>query len=171
MVKKYNQNKYFHNILFLIIITLSIIKTSYSICNQNNCPPNRGYCRGNECICEPNFITLNNAYVKNNGVYCNYKVKSRYMAFLLEFFFPFGIGHFYSGNTVLAIIKLALFIFLLTMCCSVLCCVVGKVLSACSAIICILVLLSIIGLVFMEVFDLISYGLGFYYDGNGVKMS
>ena len=167
MAKKYN----FQRILFIISIILSIIKSSYSICNQQNCPSNRGYCRGNECICDQNYITINNAYIQNKGVNCNYRVKSRYIAFLLEFFFPFGIGHFYSGNTFLAIIKLALFIFLISMCCSVLCCVVGKVLSACSAIICILVLLSIIGLVFMEVFDLVSYGLGLYPDGNGVKMN
>ena len=160
----------FKRILFIMLITLSLIKTALTVCNQSNCPPTHGECIGNICVCKEKFMTVNNEKIKNNGIFCNYVLKSRFLAFLLEFFFPFGIGHFYSGNIILAIIKLALFILLISMCCSILCCAAGKILNICSTIICIIVVLSLIGLVFMEIFDLVGYGLGIYTDGNGIAM-
>ena len=153
-----------------ILVSLSLINAIYCICNESNCPSSRGFCNNNnQCICQNNYITVNNEFVKSNGVSCNYHLKSRYIALLLEFFFPFGIGHFYSGKTLLAVIKLTLFIFLVCAFLSVLCCFVGKVVSVCSTITCFLIVLCLVGLVFMEIFDLVSYGLGFYYDGNGIQ--
>ena len=161
-------NKY---ILF-IMITLSLIKSAYSWCNTLNCPSSRGLCNGNICVCEENYLTVNNKQIHNNGIFCNYHLKSRFVAFLLEFFFPFGVGHFYAGKSILAIIKLGLFVILISMCCSILCCVVGKPSNnTCSLILCLIAVLSIIGIIVMEIFDLVSYALGIYTDGNGVEMS
>ena len=160
-----------NKILFLILLTLSLINSSYSACDESNCPKSRGTCSGGYCICNDKYITMNNKNIKNNGIYCNYPLKSRITAFLLELFFPFGIGHFYSGNLLFAIIKLAIFILLFSMCCSILCCAAGKILGACSVIISLIVVLSLIGLILMEIFDLVGYGLGIYNDGNGVMMS
>ena len=170
-MNKYQDKNIFQKSLFMILISLSLIQSIYSACNAVNCPPLRGVCNGNECVCEEGYLTVNNKNVQNNGVFCNYHLKSRFIAFILEFFFPFGVGHFYSGNIVLAIIKLALFIVLICTCCAVLCCVTGKVINACSFIICLIVVLCIIGIAFMEIFDLVSYGLGLYSDGNGIGMS
>ena len=160
----------FKRIFLIILITLSLSNSVLTVCNQINCPPTHGECNGNICICKEEYTTINNQKIKNNGIFCNYPLKSRLIAFLLEFFFPFGVGHFYSGNIFLAIIKLALFILLISMCCSILCCAAGKILSICSTIICAIVVLSLIALVFMEIFDLVGYGLGIYKDGNGVLM-
>ena len=170
-MSKYQEQNFFHKLLFMILITLSLIQSTYSVCNAVNCPPLRGYCNGNECICEEGYLTVNNKNIQNNGVFCNYHVKSKFIAFLLEFFFPFGVGHFYSGNVVLAVIKLALFIVLICTCCAVLCCVTGKIVNCCSFVICTIVVLCIIGIAFMELFDLISYAFGFYTDGNGINLS
>ena len=170
-MNKFQDKNLFLKLLFTILIALSLIQSTYSACNPVNCPPLRGVCSGNECICEEGYITVNNKKVQNNGVFCNYHTKSRFIAFLLEFFFPFGVGHFYSGNMVLAVIKLALFVVLICTCCAVLCCVTGKVVNTFSFVICVIVVLCIIGIVFMEVFDLFCYAFGFYKDGNGVKMS
>ena len=158
-------------LIFIILITLCLIKTTYSVCNAVNCPPLRGVCSGDLCICEENYLTVNNKYIKSNGVFCNYHLKSRYIAFLLELFFPFGVGHFYSGKIILASIKIGLFALMILMCCSVLCCVNAKVVNTCSFIICLILVLSILALFIMEIFDLISYGLGIYTDGNGIDMS
>ena len=165
-------NKNTEKRLFIILITLSLIKSAYSACNQQNCPPLRGLCNGNVCVCEENFATINNEYIHSNGISCNYHLKSRYVAFLLELFFPFGVGHFYSGKIYLAIIKLGLLVVLISMCCSVLCCVVSKSNNnPCSFVICLILFLSLVALVIMEIFDLVSYGLGLYNDGNGIPMS
>ena len=171
MSKNNNHKNSSNKLLFIILLTLSFIKLASSICNESNCPKSRGTCSGEYCICHDKYITMNNKNIKNSGIYCNYPLKSRITAFLLELFFPFGIGHFYSGNLLLAIIKLAIFILLFSMCCSLLCCAAGKMLGACSSIISLIVILSLVGLILMEIFDLVGYGFGIYNDGNGVIMS
>ena len=157
-------------ILFFITISLTLIKSAYSICNEGNCPSTRGMCSNNQCICNEKYITINNKDFRSNGIFCNYELKSRFIAFLLEFFFPFGVGHFYSGKIYLATIKLSLFVILICSCCCVLCCFPGKDLNVCSISMCIMVVLCIISLIVMEIFDLVSYGLGIYNDGNGIEM-
>ena len=177
-------NKITHKLLFFILITLSLIKTAYTACNLINCPPLRGLCESNQCICEESYATINNKYIQSNGISCNYHLKSRFVAFLLEFFFPFGVGHFYAGKTILAAVKLGILVLIISTCCCVLCFVASKKRTnenanddsneksnACSFIVCIIFVLSLIGLVIMEVFDLVCYGLGLYLDGNGVPMN
>ena len=170
MSKNYKSRKYSKKFLFFILISLSLIKSTNSNCNEVNCLPTRGMCFNNRCICNQNYITTDNKVLENNGIFCNYELKARFIAFLLEFFFPFGVGHFYSGKIYLAIIKLSLFAIMICSCCCVLCCVVGKEAGSLSLIVCIIIVLSIIVLVVMEIFDLIGYGLGIYKDGNGYEM-
>ena len=157
-------------LVFIILITLSLIKSTYSICNVINCPPLRGFCQGNKCVCENNYITVNNNIIHNQGIFCNYAKKSKLVAFMLEFFFPFGVGHFYSGKTLLAAIKLCLFLFLMCMCYCLLACVFGKVITAYSILICFVVIVCIISLIVLQIYDLFSYAFGFYSDGNDVVM-
>ena len=103
----------------------------------------------------------------------NYILKSRYIAFLLEFFFPIGAGHFYSGKTILACIKLGMFVVLIISSILVLCCKSKNRFNANPGAITltILILLCILGIFFMQIFDLIGYAFGIYLDGNGVEMS
>ena len=157
-------------IFFFITISLTLIESTYSFCNEGNCPATRGICSNNQCICNEKYITINNKDFRGNGIFCNYELKSRFIAFLLEFFFPFGVGHFYSGKIYLATAKLSLFVILICSCCCVLCCFPGKDLNVCSISMCIIVVLCIISLIVMEIFDLVSYGLGIYNDGNGIEM-
>ena len=168
---KYIKKNFSKNLLFIILISFSLIKSTYSVCNPSNCPPLRGICNQNICICEEGYTTVNNKNIQNNGIFCNYHLKSRFIAFLLEFFFPFGVGHFYSGKTILAVVKLGIFVLLICSCCTVLICLPKKDVNACSVIVCLIVVLCIIGIIFMQIFDLVSYGLGIYNDGNGIEMS
>ena len=165
MAKKITQK-----LLFLFLISFSLIKSSYSVCNSLNCPPLRGICKGDICICDDNYITINDKNSPSNGIFCNYALKSRFIAIVLEFFFPFGVGHFYSGKTFLASVKLGLFILLISMCCAVLCCVNAKSSNPCSFFICLILVLSLFGIFIMEILDLIFYAIGFYVDGNGINM-
>ena len=102
----------FLKILCFITISLTLIKSTLSTWNERNCPSTKGMCSNNQCICNEKYITINNKDFRDNGIYCNYGLKSRFIAFLLEFFFPFGVGHFYSGKIYLATIKLSLFVIL-----------------------------------------------------------
>ena len=168
---KNNTNNNSFKSIFLLLVTLCLIKSAYSVCNTVNCPPLRGICNADLCICEDGFTTVNNKYIKNNGIFCNYRLKYRFVAFLLEFFFPFGVGHFYSGKKILASIKLGLFVLMIFMCCAALCCVNVKAINSCSFVISLILILSLIGLIIMEIFDLLFYAIGFYNDGNGIEMS
>ena len=168
---KNNTNNTSFKSIFLLLVTLCLIKSAYSVCNTVNCPPLRGICNADLCICEDGFTTVNNKYIKNNGIFCNYRLKYRFVAFLLEFFFPFGVGHFYSGKKILASIKFGLFALMIIMCCTTLCCVNVKAINSCSFVISLILILSLIGLIIMEIFDLLFYAIGFYNDGNGIEMS
>ena len=160
-------------LLYFIFIGFSLIKSTNSACNSLNCPPLRGLCNGNICVCEESYITVNNDKVHNNGIFCNYREKSRFIAFLLEFFFPIGAGHFYSGKTILASIKLGMFVFLVVSFIIVLFCKSVNRFNANSGTITLsfLIILCLLGIVLMQIFDLIGYACGIYLDGNGVEMN
>ena len=168
----YNKPYYFNKLLFFLIL-ICLIHSVTSNCNALNCPPLRGLCSNNLCVCEDGYATVNNKQIKNNGIFCNYNLKSRYIAFLLEFFFPIGAGHFYSGKTILASIKLGLFVFLVVSFIIVLFCKSVNRFNANSGTITLsfLIILCLLGIVLMQIFDLIGYACGIYLDGNGVEMS
>ena len=174
MVLKFHTNPIFSNkILSLLLISFCLIKTVNTFCDAVNCPPLRGLCNNGECVCESGFATVNNKQIKNNGIFCNYILKSRYIAFILEFFFPFGAGHFYSGKTILAGIKLGLLVLLIVSFLTLLCCISKNRndTNAGSIILSIIIFLSLLSLIIMQIFDLIAYAFGLYSDGNGVEMN
>ena len=171
--KNYIHNYFSNKLLFFILICLYQFQTVSSACDQLNCPPLRGLCSNNICVCQEGFVTVNNYYIKNNGIFCNYILKSRYIAFILEFFFPFGAGHFYAGKTIFASIKLGIFVTLIV-CFLVWLCFISKngtETNAGSITLALIVFLSIIILILMQVFDLIAFAFGLYSDGNGVALS
>ena len=174
MVQKLNAKNYqSYKFIFIFIIFFYQIQAVSSACNPSNCPPLRGLCSNNYCVCEEGFATVNNKYIRNNGIFCNYILKSRYIAFILEFFFPFGAGHFYSGKTTLAFIKLGLFVILILSFFGLLCMIVKYRIStnAGSITLTFFTLLSLLILILMEIFDLVAYATGIYSDGNGVELS
>ena len=88
--------------IVILLVTFSLIKTSLSACNIENCPPSRDLCNANVCACEENFQTVNNHYVHNNGIFCNY----RFVAFLLEFFSLLELDIFIQEKLILLQLKL-----------------------------------------------------------------
>ena len=174
MVQIFNGRNYIsYKLIFVFMIILYQIQTVSSTCNPSNCPALRGLCSNNYCVCEEGFATVNNKYIKNNGIFCNYILKSRYIAFILEFFFPFGAGHFYSGKTTLAFIKLGLFVTMILSSIGLLCMIAKYRMTTNTGSITftLLTILSLLILTLMEVLDLIAYATGFYSDGNGVELS
>ena len=174
MALKLYSNHYFSNqLLLFILISFSLIKSVTSECNSLNCPPLRGLCSNNICVCEEGFTTINNKYIKNNGIFCNYILKSRYIAFLLEFFFPFGAGHFYSGKTILSSLKLGIFVTIIISLLALLCFNPknrnGQ--NTCALILSTILVLCLLSIIIFQIMDLIGYGAGIYSDGNGVPLN
>ena len=174
MVQKHYANNYISNkYLLSILISFSLIQSVTSQCNSLNCPPLRGLCSNNICVCEEGFTTVNNKYIKTNGIFCNYILKSRYIAFILEFFFPFGAGHFYSGKTIFASIKLGIFVAIIISFIALLCFNPKKRNGENTAalILSIILILCLLSLIIFQIFDLIAYAAGIYSDGNGVSLN
>ena len=99
-------------IVFILLSLLSLItpndeetKDNFVVCNKYTCPKNRGECNDkNECVCIKGYDSVDNLSL--GDFYCNYKKKSKLIAFLLEFILGFGSGYFYMGKTTLATIKM-----------------------------------------------------------------
>ena len=98
-VRHHNSNEEFTK------ITKKILPNS-ELCNEQNCPANRGTCSGeNFCFCFDGYFST---YESN--VLCDYEQKDRTLYFLLEFVLSFGIGHFYVGKYIYGCIKLICFV-------------------------------------------------------------
>ena len=68
-------------------------RATAKLCATTYCSINGGTCNGNTCACKSGYITKD-----ASSIPCCYKQKSQLTAFLLEFIFSFGFGHFYIGN-------------------------------------------------------------------------
>ena len=158
------------NFILIFIYFLSIKKIHSISCSPQNCPPLQGICYKNQCVCSKDFVTVNNQYIKNYGISCNYQTKNRFIAFLLEFFFPFGVGHLYAEKKYLAIIKFSFFLIFLFGYCGQLCCL-QKPINKGIIFVSVIFLLDLLLWILMQIFDIICYALGYYYDGNGVIMN
>ena len=94
-LRRHNKNEEYTNIL-------RKIKPNSELCNEENCPNNRGTCSGeNYCYCFDGYIST-----FKTSVFCDYEQKDRVVYFLLEFVLSFGIGHFYVGNYISGVIIL-----------------------------------------------------------------
>ena len=98
-------------------ITLSLLQGECTLipCGDSFCSINGGKCedapsgKGKVCNCKSGFTTPEEDDFYN----CCYKQKSALLAFFLEAFLIFGIGHFYVGNNQLGVIKVIVYVILL----------------------------------------------------------
>ncbi len=81
-----------------------IVKEPFK-CNFLSCASEFGRCHsGSVCECNPGFMHVPHLQsIKFR--YCEYEQKQQGTAFILEFFFFFGIGHFYVNHIVIGILK------------------------------------------------------------------
>lgn len=111
----------------------------------------------------------------NQNVNCTYQQKRQMSAFLLEFFFPFGAGHFYSQRSLPGALKLVLFMFY---CIGF--CVFNSIKTPGEALFDMSVRMKMVGvcvsclccgLFIWQIADLISFGANSYRDGEGVPLA
>lgn len=147
-------------------------------CDDNNCSLNNGVCIDfNTCSCKKGYVhnydnnkkfneTIQNSN-DSNIRFCEYKMKSTITAFILELIIPLGIGHFYSGNYLMAVFK-----FLLTICICLLCslALVNKEDSKIRIFITIIIIVSTLGFFAWHIYDLYSYITNKYTDYNDFPM-
>ena len=136
------------------------------ICNKYTCPKNRGFCnKENECICSKDYETVDALTL--GDFYCNYRKKSKLIAFLLEFILGFGSGHFYLGHINLATIKLIF---------TTLTCLLFyqynsiKKITEIKRVAIPLERFCIIGWIIWQLVDGFLLGFWFYKDGNGIEL-
>ena len=157
------------NILKIFLYFL-IIKTLFCAgCSPSNCPPLQGVCDKNVCVCAKDYATVDNEYIKSYGISCNYQTKTKFIAFILELFFPIGVGHIYAEKTYMAILKFSLFLVFIFSFCGELCCLKSKI-NNCLICLSFIFILDFLAWFSIQLMDIVSYGLGYYTDGNGVPM-
>lgn len=160
-----------------LLVPITIILVSFSVCqaqqnskcNYINCPYLQGICSNDKCICARHYTTITDKSNKNNQIYCNYHSKSKITAFLLEFFFPLGLGHFYTDNYGKGLIKLILFTLLLLVCCCELCCIRSLITKGLICLSFLTIIIAISWAVF-QLLDIFGYLVGFYTDGYNVEL-
>ena len=157
-------------ILSLIIYTkqnVNEIEEPLVICNKYVCPKSRGVCNEkNECICIKGYDTIDD--ISKGDFYCNYRKKSKLIAFLLEFVLGFGTGHFYIGHINLATVKMIYSAFTCLLFCqynSI------KKITEIKKLAIPIERILIIGWVAWQLIDGLLMFFGFYKDGNGYELS
>ncbi len=138
-------------------------------CDTAICPSKLGKCINSKCECYYQYTTLTSNF---NGKFCNYKKHLRVTAFFLEFFFPIGLGHLYTDKLKLAIFKFVSFMIFFTFFCGEFFCIRCKLsaLNKCHLYLAVFILFDLFVWICLQICDLVSYGFGFYYDGNGVEL-
>ena len=129
-------------------------------------PKNRGFCNEeNECICSKGYETVDDLVL--GDFYCNYKKKSKLIAFLLEFVLGFGSGHFYMGKTTLATIKM-----IYTSITCLLFCQYHSIrkITELKRVAVPLERILLVGWAIWQILDGILISFGFYKDGNGYEL-
>jgi len=130
-------------------------------CNVQNCFPDNGVCiETNLCKCMKGYAN----YPEDTPKKCSYIQKKQLVAFLLEFFLPFGVGHFYGGIWWLGLIKLLLLVVSPIVLCITYCCAKNIVLWYILSI-----AIPLLDFVWWLV-DAILFGINYYKDSNGVPL-
>ena len=161
---------------FIVILFLSSInltkqnddeeKKPLVICNKYTCPKSRGICNEeNECICIKGYDTIDD--LSKGDFYCNYRKKSKLIAFLLEFVLGFGSGLFYMGKTTLGTIKMIY----TTLTCLLFCQFYSiKKITEFKTVAVPLERVLLFGWIVWQVFDGLLIFFGLYHDDNGYEL-
>ena len=135
-------------------------------CNDQTCNQKNGKCVDpNKCVCN---LGYSNYKLKPSNKTCSYKLKNQIIAFLLEFFLCFGVGHFYCLRYLMGIIKLCSFIVIIIFDC-VMKNIKYKSNKARNGITVFIYCLYFI-LILWQIFDICMFGMNKYKDGNGVPL-
>lgn len=139
---------------------------AYGNCNDLNCKDPYGVCTETTvCSCYDGYAQPRDQEVSDDAVSCTYLLKEQYLAFLLEFLFWVGAGHFYCGRIVNGVGKLGFVCFVI-----IFDCFLKKMFKpyenknrrtfnnfAYFLYFCLL---------FWQIFDVVMFGLNKYNDGN-----
>lgn len=128
-----------------------------------------GYCNSTKfCICDDGFET----FPSNNTIGCNYLKYKVKVAFYLEFFLPFGIGHLYSERNEFGIFKIFLFIVSVAMLIIYVIIAKKKNSSETTELVIALNTFLIVPLYLMwHIIDIMLFGVNKYVDGNGIPLN
>jgi hypothetical protein len=129
------------------------------------------------CVCDEGYTTL-----PADDVYCCYKKKSQFLAFMLEFVFGFGLGHFYIGNDTIGIIKLISAGLLCCSCCTISYCFCNREDKISDSmensehplsyqIFNFILIFSVCVYIIWQCTDAVLFGLNLLQDSNGIELN
>ncbi len=149
--------------------TMSEIIEEYIICGEFKCVKGRG-----ECFEDTSFVCNNDwdTYPETSIEMCNYKKKTQLIAFLLETFLSFGVGHFYTNNYKKAIPKLLFWILGFYLLLSIRFYSKQKESTdSVSLLFCLFGFITCTGMIIWHISDIVSLALNYgYLDGNGIEL-
>lgn len=160
-------------LIFIFFLWISLTRCdeiNYIVCGDYKCVEGRAECfEDTSFVCNDQYDT----YPETSTEMCNYKKKSQLIAFLLETFLAFGVGHFYTMNLRKAIPKLLFWILGFYLLFSVRYYSkqkestdkVSLLFSLFGFIVC-------IGMLIWQMSDIFSLALNYgYLDGNGIELN
>ena len=159
--------------IFLLWITFTRcdmdLNDEYIICGDFKSVKGRG-----ECFQDTSFVCNNewDTYPETSVEMCNYKKKTQLIAFLLETFVSFGVGHFYTKNFKKAIPKLLFWVLGFYFFFSVrFYSKQRESTDSVSLLFCLLGFLTCTGMIIWHIADIVSLALNYgYLDGNGIEL-
>ncbi len=142
------------------------------------------------CICNNGYITPNKT--DYNSVFCCYKQKRQFYAFILEIIPGFGVGHYYAGRKTFFKIKLGVCVSLalLYIICHFLLkfCYLKRIdvqkankgkkaakneneLVNVEVTLNAIKIICLVGVIIFQIVDCILFGINYYHDGNGIELN
>jgi len=149
--------------IILLIVSIQIFS-----CDLKTCPFNQGQCVFGSCVCNKEYITVNN----KNNTKCNYTKTKQKIFFYLEVIGFIGIGHIYAGRVFFGILKLIFLWFYSIFCISFVIIFNGLSVDLKQTVIFKKYLsgLFLILPLFLHGLDMYLIGFGYYKDGNNIEL-
>ena len=166
--------------IFYLILNICFFKYIISLDNisqkcQEFCSIEGGECLSHnlKCKCKEGYTTL---YNEENFILCNYKRSNKFVAGLIELFFGFGFGHFYSKRYLYGSIQF--FVEVISYClmiCLFFCFIIydrhfNHYFTSTYLFVTIYCPLVVVSIFFWQLIDSVLFFRGFYQDGNGIDL-
>ena len=139
-------------------------------CNKTTCE--NGKCEKSYCVCKEGYgqVDETNKDSPNYNKLCNYQLKDQLLAFLLEAFLVFGVGHFYTHRILYGLIKCVIFISIILLDLLLKRIFVSKKSNTTSNIVCLISYFLYFVLISFHLYDIMLFAVNRHTDGYAMPL-